>query len=181
MLNFIKNSTIKPVYNQHLRDPQFGVIVDSWSLFWGSFNCENYGGRCRQVVIIWRRSLTQQGLTVYDIFKINYFHFSFKVNDRWNLFSWNNVSLDTKTLYVYPRTMTHGNTSLKMSCLSLIRESSTFFRSPKHTWMMSWCEWKEHFKLWRQYNNNNFNVLKSLSGYRWNYDINSNTNNILAK
>ncbi len=68
-------STVKLVYNDHLWDPKFVAVVDRWSLFRGSFmlwklklgpqNC----GCCRQVVIIWRWSLTQVWLyTAFTIY-----------------------------------------------------------------------------------------------------------------
>jgi hypothetical protein len=59
------SNTVKPVYNDHPRDPKFVVVVDRWSLFRGRFmlwslklGIQN-GGRCRQVVAIQRWSLTQ--------------------------------------------------------------------------------------------------------------------------
>ncbi len=58
-------STVKPVYNGHPRDPKFVAVDDTWSLFGGrflslrlKFGLQN-GGRCRQVVVIRRWSLTQ--------------------------------------------------------------------------------------------------------------------------
>jgi hypothetical protein len=60
-------STVKPVYNDHLRarDPKYVVVVDKWSLFGGIFILYRLklglrnGGRCRQVVTIRRWSLAQ--------------------------------------------------------------------------------------------------------------------------
>ena len=59
-----KNSTVKPVYNDHHWDPKIVAVVDRWSLFrdhlcnksseWGLING---GGRYRQVVAIRRWSL----------------------------------------------------------------------------------------------------------------------------
>ncbi len=58
-------NTLKPVYNDHLWDPKFVAIVDRWSLFRGTFMLQKLKlglqnrGRCRQVVVIRRWSLTQ--------------------------------------------------------------------------------------------------------------------------
>ena len=55
---------VKPVYNDHPRDPEFVAVVDRWPLFRGSFMlCKLKLGlqnavRCRQVVV-------SSGLTVY--------------------------------------------------------------------------------------------------------------------
>ncbi len=53
--------TVKLVYN----DPKFVTVADRWSLFRGSFMLLKFelgpqnSGRSRQVVVIWRWSLTQ--------------------------------------------------------------------------------------------------------------------------
>jgi hypothetical protein len=53
-----EKSTVKPVYNDHPRDPKFVVVVDRWLLFRGRFmsyrpklGLQN-SGRCKQVVAI---------------------------------------------------------------------------------------------------------------------------------
>ncbi len=83
-VNFLKSNiveeslyTVKPVYNDHPRDPKFVAVVDRWSLFRGRFmlwslklGLQN-GGRCRQVVAIRRWSLTQVWLYLkYQINKV---------------------------------------------------------------------------------------------------------------
>jgi len=66
--------TVKLLYNDHPWDPKFVAVADRWLLFRGCFmlwklkmgpqNC----GRCRQVVVIWRWSLTQVWLyTGFDV------------------------------------------------------------------------------------------------------------------
>ncbi len=50
------HDTVKPEYNDHLRDPKFVTVVDRWSLFIGSLRLLKWNmgrhnsGRCRQVV-----------------------------------------------------------------------------------------------------------------------------------
>ena len=60
---FPKCNTVKPVYNDHPRDPKVVTVVDRWSLFRGSFMLwklkmvPQSGGRYSEVVI-------SSGLTV---------------------------------------------------------------------------------------------------------------------
>ncbi len=90
-------STVKPVYNDHTRDPKIVAIVDRWSLFRGHFVTKYQigtykllplltGGRYLEVVV-------NSGLTVLQIvansLKVNYVvYLSFGLYDiLWNL--WN--------------------------------------------------------------------------------------------
>jgi len=62
---------VKPVYNDHPRDPKFVTVVDRWSLFRGNFMLWNLklglknGGRYRQVVVARRWSLAQVWLYLF--------------------------------------------------------------------------------------------------------------------
>jgi hypothetical protein len=52
-IQMTNRSTVKPVYNDHHRDPKFETVIDKWSLFRGSFikiERQNFG-RCRKVVV----------------------------------------------------------------------------------------------------------------------------------
>jgi len=57
--------TVKPVYNDHPRDPEFVVVVDRWSQSRDGFMLYNpklglkYGGRYSEVIVIQRWSLAQ--------------------------------------------------------------------------------------------------------------------------
>ncbi len=69
--------TVKPVYNDHPREPKFVAVVDRLSLFRGCFMLlkkiktgPRNGSRCRQVVVIRRWSLTKVSL---------YLHFRFEL------------------------------------------------------------------------------------------------------
>jgi hypothetical protein len=61
--------TVKPVYNDHSRDPKFVAVVERWSLFrdwlisWRPKLEFQNGGCCRQVVVIWR-VVVSSGLTI---------------------------------------------------------------------------------------------------------------------
>ena len=58
-----KLSTVKPVYNDHPRDPKNRSVIDRWSLFRGTFTQETWktgpriSGPCWQVGAIPRWSL----------------------------------------------------------------------------------------------------------------------------
>jgi hypothetical protein len=62
---------VKPVYNDHPRDPKFLAVVVRWSLFRGSFMLwklklgPQNSGRCREVVVICRWSLYQVWMYLY--------------------------------------------------------------------------------------------------------------------
>ena len=57
-LIFLYIYTVKPVYNEHPREPKFVAVFDWWLLFRGSFVLlkvkmgPQNGGRCRQVFVI---------------------------------------------------------------------------------------------------------------------------------
>ncbi len=44
-------TTVKPVYNDHSRDPEFMAVVDRWSLFKGNFMLQNQNFDSKMVVI----------------------------------------------------------------------------------------------------------------------------------
>jgi len=53
----ILGCTVKPVYNDHPRDPKFVAVVDRWSLFRGSFVLQKLKMRPQMVVVVDKWSL----------------------------------------------------------------------------------------------------------------------------
>jgi len=80
--------TVKPVYNDHPRDPKLVAVVDRWSLFRGSFiiwklkSGPRNSGCCRQVVVIRKWSLTQGWLYFVTFYTKNII-FSFFYQSWW--------------------------------------------------------------------------------------------------
>jgi len=94
--------TVKHVYNGHPWDLKFVAIVDRWSLLRDSFMLQKLkmgrqrSGRCRQVVIIHRWSLTQVWLYFYSQQIDKVFRVCFNENSSPSMFSLKSQGIRTQ-------------------------------------------------------------------------------------